>query len=166
MQIEDMTLEDVLGMAVKTEIQGRKFYHMLSEKVQHPEVKKKLQSLADDEIRHERIMIEMFRKALGKEPTQLPEGGIPDIVKAITSMDINDRSQLLQVLEMAIEAELTAARFYHHGAGLTADPKTKKMFEQLEKEEDGHYNYLVAEKSALTGDLYWFSIGDSSLMEE
>jgi len=166
MKFENLSLEDILGMAVKTEVQGRKFYHSLSGKVQHPEVKRKLQSLADDEIRHERIIIEMYRKTLGKEPTDLPDTGVPDIVSAITAMDISDRTQLLQVLEMAIEAELTAAKFYHQGAALTADPKTKKMFEQLEKEEDGHYNYLVAEKSALTGDLYWFTLGDSSVMEE
>ena len=166
MKIEDMTIEEVLGLAVKTEIQGRKFYTQLSEKVQHPEVKKKLQSLADDECRHERIIVELYKKTLGKPPTDLPEKGIPDIVKAIASMNVNDKSQLLQVLDMAIEAELIAAKFYHHGATLTADPKTKRMFEQLEKEEDGHYNFLVAEKSALTGDTYWFSMGDSSMMEE
>ena len=166
MKIEDMSIEDVLGMAVKTEVQGKIFYQILSEKVKHPEVKKKLRSLADDEIRHERIMTDLYRKTLGKEPTELPKKGIPDIVKAITSMNISDRSQLLQVLDMAIEAELIAAKFYHHGTTLTADPRTKRMFEQLEKEEDSHYNFLVAEKSALTGDLYWFALGDSSMMEE
>jgi rubrerythrin len=87
-------------------------------------------------------------------------------VKAIASMNVNDKSQLLQILDMAIEAELISAKFYHHGATLTADPRTKRMFERLEKEEDGHYNFLTAEKSALTGDLYWFSRGESSMMEE
>jgi len=166
MKIENMGIEDVLGMAVKTEIQGRKFYLKLAEEVKNPEVKKKIQSLADDEQRHERVVIDFYRKTLGKEPANLPEKGIPDIVKAISSMDVNSRSQVLQVLDMAVEAELLSAKFYHHGATLTADPKTKRMFEQLEKEEDGHYNFLVAEKSALTGDLYWFSIGDSSMLEE
>jgi len=166
MKIEDMGIEEVLGMAVKTEIQGRKFYMQLSEKIQNPEVRMKIKSLAEDEKRHEKIIVEFYRKTLGKEPTDLPEKGIPDIVKAISSMNVNSRSQVLQVLEMAIEAELLAAKFYHHGVTLTADPKTKRMFEQLEKEEDGHYNFLVAEKSAMTGDFYWFSIGDSSMLEE
>ncbi len=166
MKIEDMNLEEVLGLAVKTEIQGRKFYSMLSEKVTHPVVKKKIISLAEDEKRHERIMVDLYRKTLGREPKDLPEKGIPDIVGAISAMKVEDKSQLLQVLDMAIEAELVAARFYQKGATLTEDPKTRSIFEQLEKEEDGHYNFLVAEKSALSGDMYWFSRGESSMMEE
>lgn len=166
MKIEDMNLEEVLGLAVKTEIQGRKFYSILSEKVVHPVVKKKIISLAEDEKRHERIMVDLYRKTLGKEPKDLPEKGIPDIVGAISAMKIDDKSQLLQVLDMAIEAELVAAGFYQRGATLTQDSQTRRIFEQLEKEEDSHYNFLVAEKSALSGDMYWFSMGESSMMEE
>ena len=166
MKIEDLNLENILGLAVKTEIQGRIFYSKLSEKVTHPEVKKKIISLAEDEKRHEKIMVDLYRNMLGKEPSNLPEKGIPDIVGAISAMAVNDKSQLLQVLDMAIEAELVAARFHQRGAILTQDPKTRRIFEQLEKEEDGHYNFLVAEKSALSGDLYWFSMGESSMMEE
>jgi len=159
-------MEDIMGMAVKTEIQGREFYSMLSEKVTHPQVKKKIISLAEDEKRHERIVVDLYRKTLGREPENLPEMGIPDIVGAISAMKVGDKSQLLNVLDMAIEAELIAARFYQRGAALTQDPKTRGIFEQLEKEEDGHYNFLVAEKSALSGDMYWFSMGESSMMEE
>jgi rubrerythrin len=166
MEIKDLNLEDILGLAVKTEIQGWIFYSKLSEKVTHPEVKKKIISLAEDEKRHEKIMADLYRKTLGREPKDLPEKGIPDIVGAISAMTVSDRSQLLQVLDMAIEAELVAAKFYQRGATLAADPKTRSIFEQLEKEEDGHYNFLVAEKSALSGDLYWFSMGESSMMEE
>lgn len=166
MEIKDLNLEDILGLAVKTEIQGRIFYSKLSEKVAHPGVKKKIISLAEDEKRHEKIMTDLYRKTLGKEPKDLPEKGVPDIVGAISAMTVNDKSQLLQVLDMAIEAELVAARFYQRGATLTRDPKTRSIFEQLEKEEDGHYDFLVAEKSVLSGDLYWFSMGESSMMEE
>lgn len=166
MKIDDMSIEKVLGMAVKTEIQGRKFYLKLSEKVSHPEAKKKIVSLARDEERHEAIIRGLYKKILGVEPDKLPDKGIPDIVKAISSMKVDDKSQVLQVLDMAIEAELLAAKFYQRGAVLTTDSKTREIFEELEGEEDGHYNLLVAEKASLSGDLYWFSMGESSLMEE
>jgi rubrerythrin len=139
---------------------------MLSEKVTHPVVKKKIISLAEDEKRHERIMVDLYRKTLGREPEDLPAKGIPDIVGAISAMKVDDKSQLLQVLDMAIEAELVAARSYQRCAALTQDSKIGRIFEQLEKEEDGHYNFLVAEKSTLSGDMYWFSMGESSMMEE
>ena len=108
----------------------------------------------------------MFRKVLGKEPQGSASKGVPDILRAIASLKIDDRTQVLGVLDMAIEAETTSAKFYQRGASIATDSKTRKLFEDLEAEEDGHFNYLVSEKSALTGDLYWFSISDSAMMEE
>jgi rubrerythrin len=166
MEIEKLTMEEVLGMAVRTEIQGRKFYLELSEKVTNPNVKKKIISLAEDEKRHERIVCDFYRQILGKEPQNLPDKGVPDIVKAIRSMNINEKTDLMRILDMAIEAELLAAKFYDRGAKLTEDLKTSRVFEELAAEEDGHYNMLVAEKSALSGDLYWFSREDPTIMEE
>ena len=166
MDIDKLSIEEVLGMAVKTEVQGRKFYLMLADKVTNPEVKQKVISLARDEERHEAMIRGLYKEILGKEPDNLPEKGIPDIVAAIKSMDITEKTELLRLLDMAIEAELLAAKFYDRGAKLTPDPRTKNLFIELAAEEDGHYNMLVAEKAAIAGDHYWFSSGDSSMMEE
>jgi rubrerythrin len=166
MEIEKLTIEEILGMAVKTEIMGQKFYLELSGKVTNPEVKKKIVSLAADEKRHERIVSDFYRQILGKEPQNLPEKGVPDILKAIRSVDVTDKTQLLELLDMAIEAEALSAKFYARGAKLTSDSRTTRTFEQLAAEEDGHFDLLMAEKSALAGDLYWFSIGDTGVMEE
>jgi rubrerythrin len=166
MEIEKMTIEDILGIAMATEIQGQAFYMRLSEKVENPDVKKRIGRLADDESRHQKIIGDLYRRLLGKEPQDLPTKGIPDIVKAIASLRVDDRTQVLAVLDMAIEAETTSAKFYQRGAAIAADSKTRLIFEELEAEEDGHFNYLVSEKAALTGDLYWFSINDSAMMEE
>jgi rubrerythrin len=166
MEIEKLTIEDILGMAVRTEIQGRTFYLKLAEQVTNSEVKSKIVSLADDEKRHERIIVDLYRQILGKEPRDLPDKGVPDILSAIQSMNIKEKTELLQLLDMAIEAELISAKFYARGARITDDSKTVKVFEQLAEEEDGHYNMLMAEKSALSGDLYWFSREDPTVMEE
>jgi rubrerythrin len=166
MQIEKMTIEDILGMAVATEIHGRKFYENLAEKVANPAVKSRIQGFANDEKRHQGIMENLYRTMLDKEPSALPARGVPDILKAIASLRVDNRTQVLQVLDMAIDAETTSAKFYQRGAVLASDQKTRRIFEELEKEEDGHFNYLVAEKASLSGDLYWFSISDSAMMEE
>ncbi len=166
MKIDGMTIEDILGMAVKTELEAHNFYKDLADKVANDHVKSKILSLAGDEMRHKRLMEEMYRKMIGKEPETLPTRGVPDILKAVASLQINDRTQVMHVLDMAMEAELAAAKFYNHGATISPDSKTRSVFEQLVHEEDGHYNYLAAEKSALTGDLYWFSINDSAMLEE
>jgi rubrerythrin len=166
MQIEKMTIEDILGTAVATEIQGHRFYLNLSEKISNPQVKKRIEGLAADEARHRDLMENLYRKIIGKEPQALPSKGVPDILKAIASLRVDDRTQVIGVLDMAIEAETTSAKFYQRGAAIAADKHTRQIFEELEREEDGHFNYLVSEKAALSGDLYWFSISDSAMMEE
>jgi rubrerythrin len=166
MQIEKMTIEDILGMAAATELQGRRFYLNLSEKVQNPEVKRKINTLAEDEKRHLEVVENLYRSVLGRVPQEPATKGVPDIIRAIASLRIDDKTQVLQVLDMAIEAETIAAKFYHRGATIAADRKIREIFEELEREEDAHFNYLVSEKAALAGDLYWFSISDSAMMEE
>jgi rubrerythrin len=166
MQIEKMTIEEILGIAAATELQGHQFYLNLSEKVQHPAVKQKIYSLAEDEKRHLETVENLYRKVLGREPQEPPSKGVPDIIRAIAALQIDNKTQVLQVLDMAIEAETISAKFYHRGATLAADRKIREIFEELEREEDGHFNYLVSEKAALSGDLYWFSISDSAMMEE
>jgi rubrerythrin len=166
MQIEKMTIEDILGIAVTTEIIGNRFYQNLSEKIPNPQVKKRIEGLANDEANHRVLMEGLYRKILGKEPQELPSRGVPDIIKAIASLQVDNRTQVLGVLDMAIEAETTSAKFYQRGAAISTDNNIRAIFEELEKEEDGHYNYLVSEKAALSGDLYWFSINDSAMMEE
>lgn len=166
MRIEDLSIEDILSMAIRAEIQARGFYNSLSEKISNAEVKKKVQSLAGDEARHQKIMEDLYRTHLKKEPRDILSREVPDIIRAISALRIDDKTQVMQVLDMAIDAEIAAARFYHQGSLLTSDPTARRIFEELEREEDGHFNYLVSEKSALSGDLYWFSISDSAMMEE
>ena len=166
MRNEDLSMEDILGMAVRTELQAHNFYKNLAEKVANLDVKKKILSLAADELRHKEIMEGLYRKTLGKEPVDIPAKGVPDILRAIAALQISNKTQVLEVLDMAIEAEAIAAKFYHHGADISTDPKMRGIFEELEREEDGHFNYLTSERGMLSGDLYWFSINDSAMMEE
>jgi rubrerythrin len=166
MQIEKMSIEDILGVAAATEIQGHRFYSNLSEKVQNPLVKQKVRSLADDEKRHLEIIENLYRKIFGRDPQVHPTKGVPDILRAIAALRIDDKTQVLAVLDMAIEAESISAKFYGRGAALSTDKNIREIFEELEREEDGHFNYLISEKAALSGDLYWFSISDSGMMEE
>jgi len=166
MNIESMDLEAILGMAVKTETLGRQFYLNLSEKINNPEVRRKIQSLAEDEKRHQEIMENLYRKMIGKEPSELPSKGVPDIIRAIAALKIDDKTQVLDVLDMAIEAEAIATKFYMRGVSIAADEKIRKVFEELQREEEAHFNYLISEKSAITADFYWFSISDTAAMEE
>lgn len=48
-----------------------------------------------------------------------------------------------QALELAIEEELKARDRYKELAKQADDPETRLMFEQIAREEEGHYKRLV-----------------------
>ena len=112
------------------------------------------------------MVVDLYRQILKTEPRDLPSEGIPDILDAIRTMDVTEKTELLKLLDLAMEAELLSAKFYARGAKISDDIKTRKVFDELAREEDGHYNMLAAEKSSLSGDLYWFSRSDPTIMEE
>ena len=72
----------------------------------------------------------------------------------------------VQFIDLAIEAELSASKFYRAGAENSNDPQMRSLYKELADEEFGHYESLQAEKDALGGNYYWFGYDDSSPMEE
>jgi rubrerythrin len=64
--------------------------------------------------------------------------------------DVDRRlAEILEGLKKAIQAEKTGQEFYKMAARTTADPKGKKVFEELAAEEAEHFDYLVAHYQAL-----------------
>jgi len=60
-------------------------------------------------------------------------------------------SELLQILEAAIQREIMAARFYEEGAAKANHAKAKALLEQLAKEEHRHRELLRAQYEELAG---------------
>ena len=166
MEIEGMSVQQILTTAIGTEIWGRNFYNQLAQQVKHPEVKKKIISLAEDETRHREIVENLYRQVVGGEPPHVSSDAADEIMTAISDIKVDDKTHILDLLDKAINAEAISAKFYRQGAALVETPEAAKIFQKLENEEDGHYNYLMAERSALLGDLYWFSIPEAGMMEE
>ena len=49
---------------------------------------------------------------------------------------------LKEALELAIEDEAKAIKFYKNLAGEASDPETRLMLEQIAREEEGHFKRL------------------------
>jgi rubrerythrin len=96
----------------------------------------------------------------------LPAEGINALAKIFDGGRAKGKVSEMQFIELAIEAELSATKFYKDEAAQTVDAQLKKIYQNLADEEFHHYESLQAEKHALGGNYYWFGYGDSSPMEE
>ncbi len=156
---------ETLKRAIKGEEDGYKFYDLLSKKVANEDARRKLENLRDDEKRHKETLIEIFHKHIGGEIGELPEKGINVLAEVFRKGHLEERKTEMEFLDLAIDAELAATKYYREERDLVDDEDFKKIFDQLADEEHRHYELLMSEREALSGNYFWFAYDDSSPME-
>jgi rubrerythrin len=156
----EMSALEALSLAIYNEQSAFDFYTKLSDTIKNPSGKEKFKFLAADEKRHRKLLEDHYRKVTGGQKFPFDSGK----VKAV-SVEVRDNTTASEALDIGIKAENEAYRFYSKSAGETKDPEAKKMFLMLAEEEDRHYNILNAEKQALIGQFYWFTLDTPGMME-
>ncbi len=158
-------IEDIIKIGIKTEIEGQHFYSTLAQQVKNPDSRKKIESLAMDEVNHERTLRALYKKFVGKDVSELPAEGLAIFKNAFGDRPLAEADKF-RMIELAMEAERLTAKHYKDGEAKATDPQTRKVFAELTAEEDGHYDMLAAEREALRGNINWFSYEGSGMMEE
>lgn len=156
----------ILKKAIKGEEDGYFFYNLLSKKAINGEARRKLENLRDDEIRHKETLYAIFDKYIGGEVGKLPAKGINALAKVFRKGRLLALKTEMEYINLAIEAELAATKYYRDERELVADPDFRKIFERLADEEHTHFELLQAEKEALAGNYHWFSYGDGAPLED
>ena len=156
---------EVLKVAIKGEEDGFFFYNLLFEKATNDNARLKLRGLRDDEARHKKTLLEMFEKYVGGEVGELPAKGLTALAEVFRKGQLEERKTEMEFITLAIEAELAATEYYQQQKELVDDPLFRDIFDQLADEEHGHYELLMAEKEALSGNYYWFQYDDTSPLE-
>lgn len=158
-------MAEILKVGIKTEIEGQNFYSKMAQHITNAETKKRVQQMAADEVIHEKRLRELYDKVIGGDPSDLPREGMDIFSQAFGDRKLTEDDKF-KFIDLAMEAELDAARRYKKGEDAAEDPEVRKVFTELVAEEDGHYNMLMAEKESLRGNIDWFSFGDQAMMEE
>lgn len=73
-----------------------------------------------------------------------------------------DRTQELELLRQALEAEVETSAFYERMVG-ELDPAGRELFERFLEIEQGHQAIVQAEIDALTGLGFWFDFQEFNL---
>ena len=155
----------ILKKAIKGEVDRFNFYQLLAEKSDDVQAKKILGKLCDDESRHKDILIELYKKYVSEELGELPEKGIDSLSEVIKKGTTIGKSTEVDLINFAIEAEIAATKYYKDNGDLIPDSKFKEEFAQLAQEEHDHYDMLIAEREAMSGNHHWFSYDNDSPME-
>jgi len=163
-QLKDMAT--LLRYAIKGEEMGVLFYGLLAERANNPEAKKRLEHLRDDEKRHKAMLMNVFKKHVEGELGDLPERGLDALATVFEQGQLKELKSEVEYINLAIDAELVATKFYKEGMNSIDDKEFKDILYQLAEEENSHYEILMAEREALAGNYYWFSTDGTAPMED
>lgn len=159
-------IAEILKKAIKGEEDGYFFYNLLADKAKNADARRKLEGLRDDEIRHKETLVAIFDKYVGGEIGPLPEKGINALADVFRKGHVMERHSEMEFLNLAIEAELAATKYYREERDLVDDPAFRKIFDDLAEEEHRHFELLQAEKEALAGNYSWFGYDSGAPLED
>jgi len=166
MGTDTVTAKKLLKHAIRSEIDGRRFYTFLAEKTANPDAKRKLNNLARDEKRHEATLYKIFKKQYNEDVGDIPEKGIGVLSQFFGDLKAQEGKSEVQYIDLAIQAELAATSFYKDSAQSASDAEIKEIYQDMADEEFRHYESLQAEKAALGGNYYWFGFEGDAPMED
>ena len=128
--------EEILAMAIQSEIQARNFYGRVSEKVTKPKVKRMVLKIAGDEAGHISVLSRQFRKRFGRD--YAPGTTEADPKLKVADADAYSISAALEIVSVAIGLENKAIRFYSEQVERTDDQEERKLLAKLVRFEEGH----------------------------
>ncbi|WP_324736762.1 ferritin family protein [Thermococcus sp. SY098] len=150
-----ITDKEVFEIAVNSEIRTKEMYEKLASLVKSDLIKDELMFLANEEDKHRRI-VEKIREKLGSEETEPKKVDIEIIDEfKVIAEKMGDAIQkqdteITEVYEIAMQAELVSEKLYKELARYAATEKTKLLLEMLADMEKNHYNILKKQYKYIT----------------
>lgn len=155
--IYDFTADDVFEMAEELERNGAKFYGDAAQNADNPEYKKLLVGLAEMEVEHEKIFVNLRSQLSGNEKALTafdPQNESALYLKVLADTKVFfekkiDFSSMKSVLKAAILAEKDSIVFYLGMKEMVPEQYGKDKLDKIIEEEMDHIKILSKELVAL-----------------
>ncbi len=140
----DATLQELLGRAVKTEIEEAEFYRDLLEKDLPQETGPKIERFIEQEEGHEEELRATFEDFYPGEKIPVPEGSMLEV-----PVGISQRTDSRDLMEKAMYGERDAEKFYRELIDEFETKEVRRLLGYLATKEREHYEILKDELNKL-----------------
>ncbi|BAA29657.1 ferritin family protein [Pyrococcus horikoshii] len=147
-KMAEFSLEELLGMAIKSEIGAQKFYESLAKHVDSKPLKEKIEWLAGEEKRHEILLRKLYSEMFPGKEIVFPKEHIGPELQPVAE-ELKGIQNIIDLIRLAMRAEEIASEFYSKLEEMVEDDKKKKLMRYLSDMEKGHYYTLRAEYELL-----------------
>ncbi len=142
MDLEKYTLKDLFVIAINSEIESKKVYERLKERVDNILLKERFQFLAREEDKHRSYLEKSFEKKFPNEKIELSS----TITTPLPEIKADDDMPISEILQSAMDAEMAAREFYLSLSEKVEEEELVKMLKIFADMELGHYRLLEIEK--------------------
>jgi len=145
LDVATASVKDLLGYAIRSEMDSNKAYTNLSDRVSNPLLKEKFRWLAFEENTHKEMLMKLHSALFPNQTIQIPEKPSEELFKPI---DVAPSTSLMDILLQAMDAEKYAEDFYFRLAERVGNSQ-KRLLHYLSKVEHSHYVMLKSEYDAV-----------------
>jgi rubrerythrin len=138
---DDLTPLEILGVAIKSEIEAAGLYRHMVAQVANLDLKERLGFLVQEEEKHRRILETAYRHQFPDVPLVLPARSLVPTIAG----RIQQRAPIPELFVLAMEAERMSEEFYAQQAGRATEENARTSLLYLSHMEHGHYQLLRTE---------------------
>lgn len=147
--LSKLSYEEALDYWISGEKEEAKLYKELAERAKAlglgESIVRVFEKLSKDSLKHAEELTKVFRESFSKEPkVDIPPVEVLPVLNKFERAD-----QIKEVLEAAMESELTAHKVYKLLAEKVEDERLKELYLKLAEVEKTHYEALKAEYEKL-----------------
>jgi rubrerythrin len=141
----ETTVEEVLRLAIQSEVETRVYYQKMAERAGSPEVRQRMLQLSDGELVHRAKMERKYREAIGENAPD-PGPVTIEIAQDIINLDMP------HALKHALERERDSESYYRFMAERVPNTELGRLFMELAEMEWKHKTDLQAEYDSVVAD--------------
>jgi len=146
----------VLGVAIRSEVDAAAFYTQLQERVKNVLLVQKLKFLALEEEHHRKILEHLLGDRFRGQSTAVPRDSLMPPIAA----SLGENPPVLALFQAALKAEETAERFYTETGERAEDEGSRKILAYLGRVERSHQAMLKSEIDLLEKFPDYYSVED------
>jgi len=152
----------ILGVAVRSEIDAAAFYTRLQERVKNVLLVQKLKFLALEEEHHKKILEHLLAQRYPDKPKDVPESSLMPPIGVSLPAD----PTVPALFEAALKAEEIAEAYYNDAANRVEDEAGRRILAYLGRVERSHQAMIKSELDLIRKFPDYYSVEDFHIAQD
>lgn len=159
---KDLAAWQVLGVAIRSEVDAAAFYTRLQGRVKNLLLVQKLKFLALEEEHHRKILERLLGQRYPDKPKDVPEASLMPPI----GVSLPAEPAVPELFQAALKAEEIAEAYYNDAAARVEDEAGRKILAYLGRVERSHQAMIKSELDLIVRFPDYYSVEDFHIGEE